>query len=174
MEHDRVWAKTELYMHEIEHSLSNNIYRTKLYLHEIESSNLYQSQPLWAKWMPSEEITHLWLNKLVQVGRGLKIFTHLVFDWFQYKRYERKFPHNLNISIQIFLRVLLYQFLLDRQNGDTTICQMSDTGLGFQSYFFCPYWFNCKSLPFFYFLTFEKGRLPYIHPVGRSVGRRHH
>ena len=63
--------------------------KTELYLHEIESSNLYQSQPLWAKWMPSEEITHLWLNKLVQVGRGLKIFTHLVFDWFQYKRYER-------------------------------------------------------------------------------------
>ena len=29
---------------------------------------------------------------------------------------------------------------------------------------------NCKSLPFFYFLTFEKGRLLYIHPVGRSVG----
>ena len=29
----------------------------------------------------------------------------------------------------------------------------------------------CKSLPFFYFLTFEKGRLPYIHPVGWSVGR---
>ena len=29
----------------------------------------------------------------------------------------------------------------------------------------------CKSLPFFYFLTFEKGRLFYIHPVGRSVGR---
>ena len=28
----------------------------------------------------------------------------------------------------------------------------------------------CKSLPFFYFLTFEKGRLLYIHPVGRSVG----
>ena len=28
---------------------------------------------------------------------------------------------------------------------------------------------NCKSLPFFYFLTFEKGRLPYIHPVGWSV-----
>ena len=142
MEHDRVWAKKELYMHGIEHSLPNNIYRTKLYLHEIECSNLYQSQPFLAKWMPSEEITHLWLNKLVQVGRGLKIFTHLVFDWFQYKRYEIKFRHNLNISIQIFLRVLLYQFLLDRQNGDTTICQMSDTGLGFQSYFFCPYWFN--------------------------------
>ena len=37
---------------------------------------------------------------------------------------------------------------------------------------------NCKSLPFFYFLTFEKGRLLYIHPVGRLVGwsvsRRHH
>ena len=32
----------------------------------------------------------------------------------------------------------------------------------------------CKSLPFIYFLTFEKGRLPYIHPVGRSVGWRHH
>ena len=30
---------------------------------------------------------------------------------------------------------------------------------------------NCKSLPFFYFLTFEKGRLLYIHPVGRSVGQ---
>ena len=29
----------------------------------------------------------------------------------------------------------------------------------------------CKSLPFFYFLTFEKGRLLYIHPVGWSVGR---
>ena len=29
---------------------------------------------------------------------------------------------------------------------------------------------NCKSLPFFYFLTFEKGRLLYIHPVGRLVG----
>ena len=29
----------------------------------------------------------------------------------------------------------------------------------------------CKSLPFFYFLTFEKGRLPYIHPVGWLVGR---
>ena len=28
----------------------------------------------------------------------------------------------------------------------------------------------CKSLPFFYFLTSEKGRLLYIHPVGRSVG----
>ena len=28
---------------------------------------------------------------------------------------------------------------------------------------------NCKSLPFFYFLTFEKGRLLYIHPVGRLV-----
>ena len=28
----------------------------------------------------------------------------------------------------------------------------------------------CKSLPFFYFLTFEKGRLLYIHPVGRLVG----
>ena len=28
-----------------------------------------------------------------------------------------------------------------------------------------------KSLPFFYFLTFEKGKLPYIHPVGQSVGR---
>ena len=27
----------------------------------------------------------------------------------------------------------------------------------------------CKSLPFFYFLTFEKGRLLYIHPVGWSV-----
>ena len=36
----------------------------------------------------------------------------------------------------------------------------------------------CKSLPFFYFLTFEKGRLLYIHHVGRvvgwSVGWRHH
>ena len=36
----------------------------------------------------------------------------------------------------------------------------------------------CKSLPFFYFLTFKKGRLLYIHPVGwlvgRSVSRRHH
>ena len=30
---------------------------------------------------------------------------------------------------------------------------------------------NCKSLPFFYCLTFEKGRLLYIHPVGQSVGR---
>ena len=30
---------------------------------------------------------------------------------------------------------------------------------------------NCKSLPFFYFLTFEKGRLLYIHPVGWLVGR---
>ena len=30
---------------------------------------------------------------------------------------------------------------------------------------------HCKSLPFFYFLTFEKGRLPYIHPVGWLVGR---
>ena len=30
--------------------------------------------------------------------------------------------------------------------------------------------FSCKSLPFFYFLIFEKGRLPYIHLVGRSVG----
>ena len=29
---------------------------------------------------------------------------------------------------------------------------------------------NCKSLPFFYFLNFEKGRLLYIHPVGRLVG----
>ena len=29
----------------------------------------------------------------------------------------------------------------------------------------------CKSLPFFYFLTFEKGRLLYIHPVGQLVGR---
>ena len=29
---------------------------------------------------------------------------------------------------------------------------------------------NCKSLPFFYFLTFEKGRLLYIHPVGWLVG----
>ena len=28
----------------------------------------------------------------------------------------------------------------------------------------------CKSLPFFYFLTFEKGRLLYFHPVGWSVG----
>ena len=28
----------------------------------------------------------------------------------------------------------------------------------------------CKSLPFFFFLTFEKGRLLYIHPVGWSVG----
>ena len=27
----------------------------------------------------------------------------------------------------------------------------------------------CKSLPFFYCLTFEKGRLLYIHPVGRLV-----
>ena len=37
---------------------------------------------------------------------------------------------------------------------------------------------HCKSLPFFYFLTFEKGILLYIHPVGLSVGwlvgRRHH
>ena len=30
---------------------------------------------------------------------------------------------------------------------------------------------NCKSLPFFYFLPFEKGRLPFIHPVGWLVGR---
>ena len=30
---------------------------------------------------------------------------------------------------------------------------------------------NCKSLPFFYFLNFEKGRLLYIHPVGWLVGR---
>ena len=30
---------------------------------------------------------------------------------------------------------------------------------------------NCKSLPFFYFLIFEKGRLLYIRPVGRLVGR---
>ena len=29
----------------------------------------------------------------------------------------------------------------------------------------------CNSLPFFYCLNFEKGRLPYIHPVGRR--RRH-
>ena len=29
----------------------------------------------------------------------------------------------------------------------------------------------CKSLPFFYFLTFDKGRLLYIHPVGWLVGR---
>ena len=29
----------------------------------------------------------------------------------------------------------------------------------------------CNSLPFFYCLNFEKGRLPYIHPVGWSVGR---
>ena len=29
---------------------------------------------------------------------------------------------------------------------------------------------NCKSLPFFYFLTFEKGRLLYIHPVSWLVG----
>ena len=38
--------------------------------------------------------------------------------------------------------------------------------------------YYCKSLPFFYFLTFEKGRLLYIHPVGWLVGwlvgRRHH
>ena len=29
----------------------------------------------------------------------------------------------------------------------------------------------CNSLPFFYCLNFEKGRLPYIHPVGRLVGQ---
>ena len=29
---------------------------------------------------------------------------------------------------------------------------------------------HCKSLPFFYFLTFKKGRLLYTHPVGWSVG----
>ena len=39
-------------------------------------------------------------------------------------------------------------------------------------FFCCKY---CKSLPFFYFLTFKKGRLLYIHfsdifPVGWSVG----
>ena len=95
-----------------------------------------------AKWGNNPFVTQQVGANLTTTGGGIKMFTHLVFDWFQYKRYERKFPHNLNISIQIFLRVLLYQFLLDRQNGDTTICQMSDTGLGFQSYFFCPYWFN--------------------------------
>ena len=30
---------------------------------------------------------------------------------------------------------------------------------------------NCNSLPFFYCLNFEKGRLPYIHRVGWLVGR---
>ena len=35
----------------------------------------------------------------------------------------------------------------------------------------CLIMLNCKSLPFFYFLTFEKGRLLYIHPVGWLVGR---
>ena len=34
----------------------------------------------------------------------------------------------------------------------------------------CYHRVYCKSLPFFYFLTFEKGRLPYIHRVGWSVG----
>ena len=40
-------------------------------------------------------------------------------------------------------------------------------------YWYCIdawFWCFCKSLPFFYFLTFEKGRLLYIHPVGRLVG----
>ena len=166
--------KTEIYLHEIEHSFQT-----------LSSKQNYISAWVWmlqslpissfvgkinAKWGNNPFVTQQVGANLTTTGGGIKMFTHLVFDWFQYKRYERKFPHNLNISIQIFLRVLLYQFLLDRQNGDTTICQMSDTGLGFQSYFFCPYWFNCKSLPFFYFLTFEKGRLPYIHQVGRSVG----
>ena len=47
------------------HYLPNKI----ISLHEFECCNLYQSHPLWAKWMPSEEITHLWLNKLVQIWR---------------------------------------------------------------------------------------------------------
>ena len=37
--------------------------------------------------------------------------------------------------------------------------------------FFCSGKYNCKSLPFFYCLTFEKGRLLYNHPVGWLVGR---
>ena len=37
-----------------------------------------------------------------------------------------------------FCKVALYQSLLSRQNEDTTICQMSVTGLDFQSYLSLP------------------------------------
>ena len=44
---------------------------------------------------------------------------------------------NLNRNY-CFCKVALYQSLLGRQNEDTTICQMSVTGLDFQSYLSLP------------------------------------
>ena len=57
-------------------------------------------------------------------------------------------------------------------NVSLRMVQRVQTNWSHCTQFYCVIWPipYCKSLPFFYFLTFEKGRSLYIHPVGRSVG----
>ena len=79
----------------------------------------------------------------------------------------------LEAHISIFLHRCLDRHSFKSQTTDVCVAiflthhfQLANSNEIFK----LPIWPNCKSLPFFYFPTFEKGRLLYIHPVGWLVG----
>ena len=93
--------------------------------------------------------------------------------YFQSSHGPHKIQSDKELDIQVWLTPPSFSLLLPadclntRFLGVPRLCAVSDHPL----YIFVYLCVNCKSLPFFYFLTFEKGSLLYIDPVGWSVGR---
>ena len=73
-------------------------------------------------------------------------------------------------ALNMFFRYYSKPFLLISIDPFARSCKVLNVPLALAQRSLCshPTWY-CKSLPFFYFLAFENGRLLYVHPVGWLV-----